>query len=83
MKKLNKNINILKNNIKNLEDRNYKIVARSNEYYKEIDKLKKINNTNDQKTQELEKRLEENKKYLDDYEENRIETEKKLENQRY
>ena len=41
-----KNINILKNNIKNLEDRNYKIVARRNEYYEEIDILKKINNTN-------------------------------------
>ena len=71
-----KNINIQKNSIKNLEDRNYKIVARSNEYYEEIDKLKKINNTNDQKIQKLEKRLEENKKYLDNYEENRIETEK-------
>ena len=35
---------------KNLEDR-------SNEYYEEVDKLKKINNTNDQKIQELEKRL--------------------------
>ena len=68
--KKNKNINILKNNIKNLEDR-------SNEYYEAIDKLKKIDNTNDQKIQELEKRLEENKKYLENYEENRIETEKK------
>ena len=36
-----KNINILKNNIKNLEDRNFKIVARSNKYYKEIYELKK------------------------------------------
>ena len=36
-----KNINILKNNIKNLEDRNVKIVVKSNKYYEEIDKLKK------------------------------------------
>ena len=56
----NKNINILKNNIKDLEDKNFKIVARSNKYYEEIAKLKKINNTNNQRIQELEKRLEEN-----------------------
>ena len=31
----------IKDNIKNLEDRNYKIVAKSNEYFEEIDKLKK------------------------------------------
>ena len=31
----------VKDNIKNLEDRNYKIVAKSNEYFEEIDKLKK------------------------------------------
>ena len=37
-----KNINILKNDIKNLEDKNYKIVAKSNKYFEEIDKLKKI-----------------------------------------
>ena len=37
----NKNINILDSNIKNLENRNYKRVARSNEYFEEIDKLKK------------------------------------------
>ena len=36
-----KNINILKSNIKNLENRNSKIVAKSNEYFEEIDKLKK------------------------------------------
>ena len=36
-----KNINILKNDIKNLEDKNYKIVAKSNKYFEEIDKLKK------------------------------------------
>ena len=71
-----KNTNILKNNIKNLEDRNCKIVARSNKYYEEIDELKKINNTNNQRIQVLKKRLEENEKYLNDYEENRIETEK-------
>ena len=33
----------IKSNIKNLEDRNFKVVARSNEYFEEIDKLKKIN----------------------------------------
>ena len=54
-----------------------KIVARSNEYFEEIDKLKKINNTSNQKLQELEKSLEENENYLDDHEENRIEAEKK------
>ena len=73
-----KNINILKSNIKNLEDRNFKIVARGNEYFEEIDKLKKINNTSNQRIQELEKGLEENKKYLNDHEENRIKTEKKF-----
>ena len=36
-----KNINILKSNIKNLENRNSKIVAESNEYFEEIDKLKR------------------------------------------
>ena len=36
-----KNINILKSNVKNLEDRNFKIIVRSNEYFEEIDKLKK------------------------------------------
>ena len=61
-----KNINILKSNIKNLEDRNFEILARSNEYFKEIDKLKKINNTSNQKIQE----------YFNDHEENRIEKEK-------
>ena len=66
-----KNINILKNNIKDLEEKNYKIVGRSNEYYEEIDKLKKINNMNN-------KKLEEDKKYFDNYEENRIELEKKI-----
>ena len=66
-----KNINILKSNIKNLEDRNFEILARSNEYFKEIDKLKKINNTSNQKIQELEK-------YFNDHEENRIEKEKEI-----
>ena len=72
-----KNINILKSNIKNLENRNSKIVAKNNEYFEEIDKLKEINNTNNQRIQELEKRLEKNEKYHNDYEENRIEKEKK------
>ena len=66
-----KNINILKNNIKNLENKNYKIIVESNKYFEEINKLKKINNTNNQRIQELEKNL-------DDYEENRIETRKKI-----
>ena len=48
-----KNIKILKSNIKNLEDRNFKIVARSNEYFEEIDRLKKINNASNQRLQEL------------------------------
>ena len=48
-----KNINILKSDIKNLENKNYKIVAKSNKYFEEIDKLKKINNTNNKKIQEL------------------------------
>ena len=42
----------------------------SNKYFEEIGKLKKINNKNNQRIQELEKNL-------DDYEENRIETRKK------
>ena len=66
-----KNINILKNNIKNLENKNYKIIVESNKYFEEFNKLKKINNTNNQRIQELEKNL-------DDYEENRIETRKKI-----
>ena len=33
----------IKSNIKNLADRNFKVAARSNEYFEEIDKLKKIN----------------------------------------
>ena len=65
-----KNINILKNNVKNLEDKNFKIVMKSNEYFEEINKLKKINNMNNPK-------LEEDKKYFDNVEENRIELEKK------
>ena len=70
-----KNINILKNNVKNLEDKNFKIVMKSNEYFEEINKLKKINNMNNPK-------LEEDKKYFDNVEENRIELEKKK-SQRY
>ena len=42
-----------------------------NKYFEEIDKLKKIDNTNNQRIQELEKNL-------DDYEENRIEKRKKI-----
>ena len=71
-----KNIYILKSDIKNLKNKNYKIVAKSNEYFEEIDKLKKINNINDQKIQELENCFNNN-------EENKIEIEKKLKNQRY
>ena len=43
----------------------------SNKYFEEIGKLEKINNTNNQRIEELEKNL-------DDYEENRIETRKKI-----
>ena len=64
-----KNINILKSDTKNLKNKNYKTIAKSNEYFEEIDKLK-INNTNNQKIQELEN-------YFNDNEENKIETEKK------
>ena len=55
--KKNKNINTLKNNIKDLESKNFEIKARSNEYFEKIDKLKKINNTNNQRIQELEEEL--------------------------
>ena len=71
-----KSINILKSDIKNLENKNYKIIEESNKYFKEIHKLKKINNTNNQKIQELEN-------YFNDNEENKIKTEKKLKNQIY
>ena len=50
----NKNINTLKNNIEDLKSKNFEIITKSNEYYEEIDKLKKINNTNNQRIQELE-----------------------------
>ena len=53
----NKNINTLKNNIKDLENKNFEIKARSNAYFEKIDKLKKINNTNNQRIQELEEEL--------------------------
>ena len=43
----------------------------SNKYFEGIGKLKKINNTNNQRIQKLEKNL-------DDYEENRIEARKKI-----
>ena len=65
-----KNINILKSDIKNLENKNYKIVVKTNKYFEEIDKLKKINNTNNKKIQELEN-------YFNYNEENKIEIEKK------
>ena len=48
----------------------------SKKYFKEIHKLKKINNTNNKKIQELEN-------YFNDNEENKIKTEKKLKNQIY
>ena len=38
----NKNINTLKNNIKDLENKNFEIISKSNKHYEEIDKLKKI-----------------------------------------
>ena len=66
-----KNINILKSDIKNLKNKNYKIVAKSNEYFEEIGKLNKMNNTNNQKIQELEN-------YFNNNEENKIEIEKKI-----
>ena len=49
-----KSINILKSDIKNLENKNYKIIVESNKYFEEIGKLKKINNKNNQRIQELE-----------------------------
>ena len=45
-------------------------MAKSNEYFEEIDKLKKISNTNKQKIQELQN-------YFNNNEENKIEIEKK------
>ena len=51
---------MLKNDIKNLENKNFEIITKSNEYYEEIDKLKKINNTNNQRIQKLEEELKEN-----------------------
>ena len=66
-----KSINVLKSDIKNLENKNYKIIVERNKYFKETDKLKEMNNTNNQRIQKLEK-------ILDDYEENRIETRKKI-----
>ena len=43
----------------------------NNKYFEETDKLKKINNTNNQRIQELEN-------YFNDDEENKIKTEKKI-----
>ena len=57
--KKNENIDTLKNNVKYLEKENLKIMAISNNNYEESDKLKKINNTNNKKVQELEEKLEE------------------------
>ena len=53
-----------------MENKNYKIVAKSNEYFEEIDKFKKINNTNNKKIQDLEN-------YFNNNEESKIEIEKK------
>ena len=36
-----KSINILKSDIKNLENKNYKMIVESNKYFEEIGKLKK------------------------------------------
>ena len=36
--------------------KNYKIIVEGNKYFKETGKLKKINNTNNQRIQELEKK---------------------------
>ena len=78
---LKEKVDYQENEIKKLEselnekDVNYKIEAKSNEYFEDIDKLKKIINTNNQRIQELEN---ENEKYFNDCEENRLETEKKM-----
>ena len=57
--KKNKNIEALKKDIKDLENKNIEIMIIKNEYYEEkkeeIDELKEINNTYNQKIQELEK----------------------------
>ena len=58
----NKNINMLKNNIKDLENKNLKIMIESNEKYE------KINKRHNQEIQKLEKELKENEEYLNDYE---------------
>ena len=47
------------------------MIEESNKYFKEIHKLKKKNNTNNQKIQELEN-------YFNDNEENKIKTKKKI-----
>ena len=45
---------------------------------KKLDKLKKNDNTNNQRIKELEEELEKNKEYFDNNEVNRIETENKI-----
>ena len=77
MRKIKK-FNKLKNNIKDLENKNLEIITESNKYYEEIDELKKINDTNNKKIQELEEKLEENEEYFDDNEKNRTENQEKI-----
>ena len=45
---------------------------------KEIDELKKINNTYNEEIKKLEEVLKENEKYFNNYEKNRVEHKKKL-----
>ena len=56
---------MLKNNIKDLENKNLEIMIDKN---KKVDELKVINNKYNQKIQELDKQLKENEEYFDSYE---------------
>ena len=68
----NKNINTLKNNIKDLEKKNIEIMIRSNANY-EI-----INKKHNQEIQKLVKELKENEEYFNDYEKNRIKKQEEI-----
>ena len=69
---------MLKNNIKDLENKNLEIMIDKN---KKVDELKVINNKYNQKIQELDKQLKENEEYFDSYEKKiELKHKKKLKN---
>ena len=72
LNKKNKNINMLKNNIKDLENENREIMIKSNKNFVIINKKRS------QETQKLETELKENEKYFNNYEENRAEKQKEI-----